>query len=72
MKQDIPAGMTFDDVFSMYVLLETPHKSVADQQEKYEIKKYSATDTSKGYNTLRGSPVCDPKYYWIRKTNTSK
>jgi hypothetical protein len=54
--------MTFDDVFSLYILLQTPHKSIANQQEKSQMERHSATDKSKGYNTLKGTPACDPKY----------
>jgi predicted GIY-YIG superfamily endonuclease len=58
-------------VFDLEVLYMTHVKAQANRVETYFVDLYQSRKPGMGYNTLKGCPYADPKYWAMKKYRSS-
>jgi hypothetical protein len=56
------------ELFSLHILFMTDEKVQANRVETYFVGHFQARNTEFGYNTLRGCPYADPKFWAMQKS----
>jgi predicted GIY-YIG superfamily endonuclease len=54
-------------LFTLHILFLSKEKVQANRVETYFVSHFQSRKAEFGYNTLRGCPYADPKYWAMRK-----
>lgn len=73
MSADVAAYKPFSEHFQLDILhASIASKHMANVVEEGCIKEFDACNPAKGYNTLRGMPFSDKRFWWAQKHRASK
>lgn len=72
MLTDIPIDKKFEDVFTMYVIWSGDNEHESHVKEQQAISMLNTTNPQKGYNTLKGHPSTDKKFWTFRAVKARK
>jgi predicted GIY-YIG superfamily endonuclease len=66
-RDDIPPGAKFQEVYTFEILYEYGTQSAAEYCEARLIQKYRTTQIAYGYNVLKSKPGWSAKYYYLKR-----
>lgn len=72
MSIDVPQAKSISDVYTMYVIWSGHNEHESCVKERQAISMLDSTNPAKGYNTLKGHPSHDKRFWTFRAVKARK